>query len=205
MLVISRKYGSGMTVGHPYRRHHYHSGEGIFDFGKILLKKALNSNLLKRASKAINSELGQTAISAVKRAARSELGQELKQKAISAVQEKALDALDSGSKSLPSGIKKAARSDLGQMLQKKIVSEVGKRSRDLGGATETAFSRLGIAEPSSSHPPTKKKKRKQQQQRKQRKGVKRKGKGGGTVGGALVYPQGLIDQFVGNGSGILLE
>ena len=169
MLVISRKYGSGMTVGHPYRRHHYHSGEGIFDFGKILLKKALNSNLLKRASKAINSELGQTAISVVKRAARSELGQELKQKAISAVQEKALDALDSGSKSLPSGIKKAARSDLGQMLQKKIVSEVGKRSRDLGGATETAFSRLGIAEPpsSSSHPPTKKKKRKQpQQQRK---------------------------------------
>ena len=175
MLIVSGKHGSGITTRH--------SGEGIFDFGKILLKKALNSNLLKTASKAINSELGQTTISAIKRAAQSELGQELQQRAISAVKEKALDVLDSGGKSLPSGVKKAARSELGQILQKKIVSEAGKRSRDLGGATETVFGRLGIAKP----PPAKKK----------RKPRRRKGKG-------LVYPQGLIDQFVG-GSGILLE
>jgi hypothetical protein len=169
MLVVSGKRGSGMVYG----------GEGIFDFGKILLKKALNSNLLKTASRAINSELGQTAVSAVKRAAESELGQELQQKAISAVKKKALDTLDSVA--LSPGVKKAARSELGQVLQKKIVSEVGKRSKDLGGATETVFSRLGIVEP------PKKKRRKR----------KRKG-------GSLVYPQGLIDQFVG-GSGIVLE
>jgi len=177
MLVVSGKHGSGIINTSN------HSGEGIFDFGRILLKKALNSNLLKTASKAINSELGQTAISVLKRAAQSELGQELQQKAISAVKEKALNVLDSGGKSLPSGVKKAARSELGQILQKKIVSEVGKRSRDLGGATGTAFSKLGIAEP-----PSKKKKKRSR---------KRKG------GAGLVYPQGLIDQFVG--SGILLE
>ena len=57
MLIIEKKAGGGIN------------GEGIFDFGRILLKKALNSNLIKQASKAINSELGQTAISAVKRAA----------------------------------------------------------------------------------------------------------------------------------------
>ena len=53
MLIIEKKVGGGINR------------EGIFYFGKILLKKALNSSLVKQASKAINSELGQTAISAV--------------------------------------------------------------------------------------------------------------------------------------------
>ena len=66
MLVLDAKIGSGIN------------GEGIFDFGRILLKKALNSNLIKTASKAINSDIGQTAIRAVKRAADSEIGQEKK-------------------------------------------------------------------------------------------------------------------------------
>ena len=175
MLVIAKKSGCGINTP-------INSGEGIFDFGKILLKKALNSNLLKTASRAINSELGQSAISAVKKAAKSDLGQELQHRAISAVKQKALEALDAGEQSLPASVKKAAKSELGQVIQKKIVSEIGKRSRDLGGIAETAFDKLGIAEP------PKKKKRKPRKKRK---------------GGALVYPQGLIDQFTGNG--IILE
>ena len=71
MLIIEKKAGGGIKR------------EIIFDFGKILLKKALNSNLVKQASKAINSELGQTAISTVKKAAKSDLGQALKERAIS--------------------------------------------------------------------------------------------------------------------------
>ena len=66
MLIIDVKSGSGILT--PY------NGDGVFDFGRILLRKALNSNLIKTASRAINSELGQTAIGAVKKAARSELG-----------------------------------------------------------------------------------------------------------------------------------
>lgn len=169
MLVITPKAGSGTR----------HSGEGIFDFGKILLKKALSSNLLKKATKAINSDLGQAVISTAKKAAESDLGQELKKQAVSAVKRKALDVLESTS--VPTSVKKAAKTEVGQILQKKIVSEIGKRSRDLGDATGTAFQKLGIAEP-----PRKKVKRKR----------KRKGRG-------LVYPQDLIDQFVG--SGIILE
>ena len=65
MLIIEAKPGGGKRT--PYQ------GDGLFDFGKILLKKALNSNLVKTASKAINSELGQTAIRAVKKAAQSEI------------------------------------------------------------------------------------------------------------------------------------
>ena len=61
MLIVQRKVGSGIITSY--------GGDGIFDFGKILLKKALNSGLVKKASQAINSELGQTAISAVKAAA----------------------------------------------------------------------------------------------------------------------------------------
>ena len=76
MLVLDAKIGSGIN------------GEGIFDFGRILLKKALNSNLIKTASKAINSDIGQTAIRAVKRAADSEIGQEIKKKALSEVNKK---------------------------------------------------------------------------------------------------------------------
>ena len=61
MLIIEGKPGAGIRS--------LYNGEGLFDFGKILLKKALSSNLVKTASRAINSELGQTAICAVKRAA----------------------------------------------------------------------------------------------------------------------------------------
>ena len=83
MLIVKKKVGSGIITSY--------GGDGIFDFGKILLKKALNSGLVKKASQAINSELGQTAISAVKAAAQSEIGQALKEKAISEVRKRAFD------------------------------------------------------------------------------------------------------------------
>ena len=53
-------------------------GGGIFDFGKILLKKALSSNLIRKASKAINSNLGKQIIKTVKVAADTDLGKSLK-------------------------------------------------------------------------------------------------------------------------------
>ena len=70
MLIVKKKTGSGMITPN--------SGGSIFDFGKILLKKALNSNFVKKASQAINSELGWTAIGVVKAATQSEIGQALK-------------------------------------------------------------------------------------------------------------------------------
>ena len=176
MLIIENKSGSGILTSY--------SGGGIFDFGKILLKKALNSNLIKRASKAINSELGQTTIRAVKRAAESDLGQALKEKAVSEVKRRALDvsnkALDKIS--VPTTIRDAAKSEIGQQLQKRIISEVGKRTDRFGvpNIAQTAFHKLGIAEP-----------------KKKKKSRKRKRKGSG-----FVYPQTLINQF---GSGIVLE
>ena len=92
MLVIAKKSGSGI------------GDEGIFDFGKILLKKALNSNLIKRASQAINSDAGKKAISAVKRAAQSDVGQELQARAISEVKKKV-------NKILPPKLKQAVNSE----------------------------------------------------------------------------------------------
>ena len=176
MLIVQRKVGSGIITSY--------GGDGIFDFGKILLKKALNSGLVKKASQAINSELGQTAISAVKAAAQSEIGQALKEKAISEVRKRAFDvsnqALDKIS--VPDSVKRAAQSELGQQIQKKIVSEVGEKTRVLGGPNlaEAAFKKLGIAVP---EPPKKKRRR------------KKKGRG-------FEYPPKLISQF---GSGIVLE
>ena len=197
MLIIEVKSGSGILA--PY------NGDGIFDFGKILLKKALNSNLIKKASKAINSELGQTAIGAVKRAAQSEIGQELQKRAISEVNRRAQDvtnkALDKIGVHVPDAVKRAAKSDLGQMLQDKIISEVGENTQKLTNRigvsapvgrkaeniTRSAFQKLGIAEPPS---------RKRKRVSKPVKGKKRKGRG-------FVYPQGLLNQFAG--SGIILE
>ena len=164
MLIIEKKTGGGIN------------GEGIFDFGKILLKKVLNSNLVKQASKAINSDLGQTAISAVKKAAKSDLGQALKERAISEVKKKALEVTDRALEHVPVSVKQAAQSELGQQVQRKIVSEVRKRSRPVGDIAETAFERLGVP------PPSKKRKRR-----------RKKGRG---------YPKELLDQF---GSGIVLE
>ena len=54
-----------------------HTGEGLFDFGKLLFKKVLKSGFAKKAHKAINSNLGKAAISTIKKAANSEIGQEL--------------------------------------------------------------------------------------------------------------------------------
>ena len=169
MLVIAKKSGGGIH------------GEGIFHFGKILLKKVLNSNLAKQASKAINSELGQTAIKVVKKAADSDLGQALKERAISEVKKKALEATDKALEYIPASVKETAQTELGQQLQKKIVSEVRKRARgtpveDIAKAT---FERLGVAEP--------------QKKRKKRNTRRKKGRG---------YPQELLDQF---GNGIVLE
>lgn len=181
MLLIVEKSGGGIN------------GSGIFDFGRILLKKALNSNLIQTASKAINSELGQTAISAVKRAAQSELGQELQNRAISEVRKRVRDVSDKALDkiALPSAVKKAAQSELGQEFQKKLISQVGKTAQQFSpfgipiagkaeNITQSAFQKLGIAEP----PPKKRKRR----------GKKRKG--------GQIYPQGLLKQF---GGGIVLE
>ena len=157
-----------------------HTGEGLFDFGKLLFKKVLKSGFAKKAHKAINSNLGKAAISTIKKAANSEIGQELQKQALSAVQdvsEKALNKIQ-----LPESVKNAARSELGQQLQNKIISEVGntvapgsrKRARNI---TKTAFEKLGVAQP---------KKRRR----------KKKGKG-------IVYPSKLLNQF--SGQGIILE
>lgn len=154
MLIIGKKAGGGIN------------GEGIFDFGKILLKKALNSNLIKQASKAINSELGQTVVSAAKKAAKSDLGQALKERAISEVKKKVLEVADS----VPDSIKGVAQSELGQHLQEKIVKEVGKRSRPAEDIAKAAFARLGVPAP----PPKKKRKR------------RKKGRG---------YPAEIVSQF----------
>lgn len=180
MLIVKSKAGSGIITSY--------GGEGIFDFGKILLKKALNSGLVKKATQAINSELGQTAIGAVKAAAQSELGQALKEKAISEVRKRALDVTNQALDKIvvPDSIKKAAQSDLGRQFQKKIVSEVGEKTRVLGvpNLAEATFKKLGIAEPPpKKFAPAKKKRR------------RRKGKG-------VTYPPKLIAQF---GSGIVLE
>lgn len=180
MLLFVKKSGGGIN------------GSGIFDFGKILLKKALNSNLIQTASKAINSELGQTAISAVKRAAQSELGQELQKRAISEVRKRVRDVSDKALDkiALPSEVKRAAQSELGQAFQKKLISQVGKTAQQFSPSiagkaeniTQSAFQKLGLAAPKK--PPSKRKRR----------GKKRKG--------GEIYPQGLLKQF---GSGIVLE
>ena len=122
MLIIGRKSGCGINP----------SGDGIFDFGKILLKKVLNSNLIKKASQAINSDLGQTTIKNLKKAAKSDLGQAIQKKAISEVKKKANKVLDSAPV-----LKKAVQSELGQEL-----------------LALNPFQKLGIAEP------TRKRKRK---------------------------------------------
>ena len=177
MLIVKSKTGSGIITSY--------GGDGIFDFGKILLKKALNSGLVKKASQAINSELGQTAISAVKAAAQSELGQALKEKAISEVKKRALDVSNQALDKIvvPDSVKRAAQSDLGRQIQKKIVSEVGEKTlltRVLGvlNLAQETFKKLGIAEPP----------------RKRRQKRKKKGRG-------FEYPPKLISQF---GSGIVL-
>ena len=188
MLVLEAKVGSGIN------------GEGIFDFGKILLKKALNSNLINTANKAINSKLGQTAIKAVKRAADSKIGQEIKKKALLEVNKKVKEVSDKALDKIhvPESIKKAAKSELGQHLQKKIITELGENSQKLTdklgvsapvgkqveNITKAAFEKLGIAKPVRKC------------KRKTKTGRKRRGKG-------FVYPQRLIDQFAG--SGIVLE
>ena len=164
-----------------------HTGEGLFDFGKLLFKKALKSGFARKAHKAINSNLGKAAISTIKKAVNSEIGQELQKQALSTINEKVQDVSEKALNKiqLPESIKNAARSELGQQLQNKIISEVGntvqqiapgsrKRARNI---TKTAFEKLGVAQP--------KKRRK-----------KKKGKG-------IVYPSTLLDQF--SGQGIILE
>ena len=160
-----------------------HTGEGLFDFGKLLFKKVLKSGFAKKAHKAINSNLGKAAISTIKKAANSEIGQELQKQALSAINEKVQDVSEKALNKiqLPESVKNAARSELGQQLQNEIISEVGntfpgsrKRARNI---TKTAFEKLGVA-------PPKKRRR------------KKKGKG-------IVYPSKLLNQF--SGQGIILE
>ena len=164
MLIIEKKAGGGIR------------GEGIFDFGKILLKKVFNSGLVKQATKAINSDVGQAAIAGLKKAAQSDLGQALKERAISEVKKKALDLVDQVN--LPESVKEAAQSRVGQELQKNLISQLGKRSRPAADIATEAFAKLGVP------PPTK---------RARRKRGRRKGRG---------YPTKILEQF---GSGIVLE
>ena len=140
-----------------------YKGNGLFDFGKLLLKKALNSNLVKKASRVINSELGQKAIKAVKSAAQSELGQELKNRAIEGINQKVEEVSNKALNHirLPETVKRAARSELGQQLQNKLITEIGENTQKLtnnlgvniplGAKAEniatTTFAKLGIAEP----------------------------------------------------------
>ena len=160
-----------------------HTGEGLFDFGKLLFKKVLKSGFAKKAHKAINSNLGKAAISTIKKAANSEIGQELQKQVLSTINEKVQDVSEKALNKiqLPESVKNAARSELGQQLQNKIISEVGntfpgsrKRARNI---TKTAFEKLGVA------PPKKRRRNK-------------KGKG-------IVYPSKLLNQF--SGQGIILE
>ena len=174
MLIVAGKPGG-------------YTGNGLFDFGKLLFKKVLKSGLAKKAQKVINSNLGKAAISTIKQAANSDIGKELQKQALSAINEKVQDVSEKAFDKiqLPESVKNAARSELGQQLQNKIISEVGntvqkiapgsrKRARNV---TKTAFEKLGIAEP-------------------KRKRRKRKGKG-------IVYPSKLLNQF--SGQGIILE
>ena len=146
MLIIQAKLGGGIN------------GDGIFDFGKILLKKV--SGLAQKASKMINSSVGKKTIKALKRAAESDVGRELQQQAAKKVKEKVNEIL-------PSEVKNVVYSDLGQ----KILSQ----------ASDTAFEKLGIKRKKPSKKTVAKRKRK---------------------GGAIVYPQHLVEQF---GSGLVLE
>ena len=155
MLIIEVKAGSGMIT--PYK------GHGIFDFGRILLKKALNSNLIKTASKVINSELGQSAIKAAKRAADSDIGQELKKRALLEINKKVQDVSNKALDRIhvPDTVRKAAKSEIGQHLQNKIISEIGQNTQkisdklgvspQIGKTAEniarSTFEKLGIAEP----------------------------------------------------------
>ena len=186
MLVIQSKSGSGIKNSY--------SGDGIFDFGRVILKKALSSNLIKKANQAINSKLGKATINAVKEAAQSDLGQALKRKAISEVKKKVFNTTDKvlDRIHIPVSVKKAARSELGQKVQKNIISEIGKRTHNVSNTlgvpvedlAQSTFQRLGIAEPPKKR-------------RKVIKNKSRKKKGEG-----FIYPQQLISQF---GSGIILE
>ena len=99
------------------------NGDGIFDFGKILLKKVLNSGLAQKAAKAINSSAGKKAIKVIKHVAKSDVGQELQQRAAKEIKKKVNEIL-------PADVKKVVNSDLGQ----KILTEAG----------ESAFQKLGI-------------------------------------------------------------
>ena len=112
MLVIQAKLGGGIN------------GDGIFDFGKVLLKKVLNSGLAQKASKAINSSAGKKAIKVIKRVAESDVGQQLQQRAAEEVKKKVNEIL-------PPEVKKVVNSDLGQ----KLLTQAG----------DSAFEKLGIS------------------------------------------------------------
>ena len=112
MLIFEAKPGGGIH------------GDGIFDFGKILLKKVLKSNFAKKANEAINSKVGKSAIKAIQKVAESDTGRALKEKAVSEVKRRVYE-------SLPTKVKHAVDSDIGQ----EILTEVGN----------TAFKKLGIS------------------------------------------------------------
>ena len=112
MLIFEAKPGGGIH------------GDGIFDFGKILLKKVLKSNFAQKANQAINSKVGKSAIKAIQRVAESDTGKALKEKAVSEVKRRVYE-------SLPTKVRNAVDSDLGQ----EILTEVGN----------TAFKKLGIS------------------------------------------------------------
>ena len=99
------------------------AGGGIFDFGKSIFKKVLQSGLAKKALQAVNSDLGKKVLKTAKTIAESELGQELRNHAVNEINKKVQEGLEKVN--LPDSVKTIANSDIGRRLQRKVVSEIG--------------------------------------------------------------------------------
>ena len=160
------------------------AGGGIFEFGKSLFKKVLQSDLAKKALQAVNSDLGQKVLKTAKRVAESELGQELRDHAVNEINKKVQEGLEKVE--LPGSVKTIANSDIGRRLQRKIVSEIGESADKFRGefgvgpsrkrartSAKESLSKLGLV---GSKAPKRKK--------------RRRGRGKGVA-----YPVKLLNQF----------
>ena len=174
MLIVEKKVGGAL-------------GEGLFDIGKSLFRKVLQSGLAQKAIKAVNSDLGKKVLKTVKDVASSELGKELQEHAVGELNRQVQKGLERVN--LPESVKTLANSDIGRRIQGRIVSEVGDSAgkfRDTFGvgpsrkrAKNTAkdsLSKLGLVGPKAP----------------KRKRGRRRGRG---VVGASDYPSKLLNQF----------
>ena len=179
MLIVAPKVGGGL-------------GDGLFDFGKSLFKKVLQSGLAQKALKAVNSDLGQKVLKTAKRVAESELGQELRDHAVNELNKKVQEGLEKVN--LPDSVKTIANSNIGRRIQGQIVSEiadtagefkntfgVGPSRKRARASTKASLSKLGLVGP---------------------KAPKRK-KRGKSRGRGVAYPVKLLNQF--NKGPVILE